>query len=221
MADAPIDLALTGPRLGGAMAVGAGPLSPRDRLALLLLDPGEEAEALWLCVAGGIRARLPAAGPAPLRAEGAHAADLLAAARAAARDDRLDVPPGGFGFDWLVAVTDRSGAGAEEEMREGLHGGGGLGVVIARGRRYALDLEARVLDLRAGRRIGTVTGHVDTQSRAGVAIGIFGGMGAAAPLILPMVEMPAGTTALAICDAFGRAVGDALVAATAARPAAP
>jgi hypothetical protein len=218
MADAPVDLALVGPRFGGAVAVGAGPLFPGDRLALLLLDPGPNADELWPCIAGGMRARLPSAGPAPLRPEAPRTAGLLAVARAAEADDRLAVPPAGLGYDWLVAVTDRSSSGPEEETSEGLHGGGALGVAIARGRRYALDLQARVLDLRAGRRIGTVGAHVDTRSRAGVAAGLFGGTGAAAPLILPMVELPAGTSALAICDAFGRAVGDALVAATAEAP---
>ncbi|WP_372619063.1 hypothetical protein [Falsiroseomonas sp.] len=215
----PIRLAAYGPELKGGLTHAAHPLGRRARLALLLLEPGLHALALRDCIGSGLQASLPTGlSPSPLLDDDTAAA-LAEVAQAALTDGPLPAFAGSLGFEWLVAVRDRSETTVEEPATETFGGSGGIGIARLGGHRYALDLQAMVVDLRGPARLGTLTARFETRSRSGIAAGIVGGGGAAAPFVTPVVMLPAGTTALAICDAFARAIAGALVEATAPAPA--
>jgi hypothetical protein len=223
MALDPLLLAMQGPSTGVALAVAGRPLGPDTRLAVLLRGEGAPAAALRHCVAEGMRARLPEGRPAPEEPDAAIGAQLLLLLEAEREDGRL--PPGGAGtgFDWLVTVEDATEASGGPGTRPVVQSGGSGGMIaIAVGQttQHHLLLRGAVHDLQRGWRLGHVTAAFDTEEGSMLVAGIAGGAGAAMPFVLPVIVMPGGTSAMAICTAFGRTLAEALVAATTPLPAA-
>lgn len=186
-----------------------------DRVVLVLRPRFADGDRIRACVEAALRPRLPAG------------VDLVAAdpARAAPWFDlapRTEDPPpewdGPPEEAWLVTLEDRSSvASGFERVAEGGGGGGGFGFAVGGGQvaRHHLEIEARVWDLRGRVPLGTVAARFDTRGGGYVVGGLIGGAGGGGaiilPYLLPVVVLPAGTSASSICTAFGTALGDALV----------
>lgn len=206
----PLQLAVSGPPLHLQLAETPRPLQPGERVGLVLLGSETPGQELRDCLLKGLKAGLPATS-SPVLPDPGIAPRLAALAEAASPGAALPPEAGGFGLDWLVAVRDRSEVSPEEEVSEGFGGQGAIGWMQGTDQRIRLLLEAQVLDLRAQRHWGVLTAEVETRRRSGMAAGIFGGAGAAAPFIMPVLILPAGSSPLAICEATGKAIGAALV----------
>jgi hypothetical protein len=208
----------------GAQVTAAGQaLAAGERIALVIRDTQLDPARLQRCIADGMRTRLPTPGPTVVSLE-PDAAARLAEALPTDLDAPLPEEMSGAGVEWAVVVRDASRRMATPEGGIGGHGTGSgamLGGYIGERVDYALSLEAAILDLRARRRLGRATAWYGAQGGGGIAAGIIGGGGFAMPFVLPIIRLPAGTSALAICNAFGRSLGEALVAAAGSAPVAP
>lgn len=209
----PLWLAMLGPRTISEL-VAARPIGPGDRLALLVMNPGEDAHALGACVVGGLRTHLRDRPPI---------VELTASerVRASIADEglprALPAASAQLGTEWLIVVTDRSVARLEQSSFSDLFGEHGLGLAHVTGTQYTLRLHGQLFDLRNADSLGVVTATFDTHGRSGLAVGIVGvPLSLAYPVALPIVHFPAGRNALAICDAFGRALADGLLRASGA-----
>ncbi|WP_270937295.1 hypothetical protein [Falsiroseomonas oryzae] len=220
----PIRFAARGPSISAAVAPATHPLGEGERIALVIRRTQLDPDRLHRCIADGMRARLPSPGAAVVALEPADAA-RLAAAVPTDLDAPLPEELAGFGVEWAVVVSDASTRVGTPER--GFGGGGGSGGAIIGGYvgervDYALSLGATILDLRERRRLGDATARCGARGGGGIAAGVAGAAGGSigiiVPFVLPIIRLPAGTSALTICNAFGRAIGDALVQAT--RPAA-
>ncbi|PWS36890.1 hypothetical protein DFH01_08330 [Falsiroseomonas bella] len=221
----PVRLAARGPSTNAQVTAAGRTLAEGERIVLVIRETQLDPDRLHRCIADGMRARLPASGPTVVALDPAGAARLSAAVPAdltAALPEEL----ARFGVEWAVVVRDGSTRVATPESGLDGYGGGGGGVIggyVGERVDYALSLEATILDLRERRRLGRATAWYAARGGGGIAAGIAGGGGGdvaiAVPFVLPIIRVPAGTSALAICNAFGRTIGDALVSAT-AQPAA-
>lgn len=212
----PMRLAARGPTVGAQMTAAGHALAAGERIALVIQETQLDPQRLQRCIADGMRTRLPTPGPTVVSLE-PEAAARLAAALPTDFDAPLPEEMTGAGVEWAVVVRDASRRVATPEGGIGGHGGssGGMfGGYIGERVDYALSLEATILDLRVPRRLGRATAWYGAQGGGGIAAGIIGGGGFALPFVLPIIRLPGGTGALAICNAFGRSLGDALVAAT-------
>jgi hypothetical protein len=84
-------------------------------------------------------------------------------------------------------------------------------------------LEGDVLDLRGRRHRGRVWTRFETKGGGYIFAGIVGGASGsgafALPFALPVLILPGGSSALAICSAFGRALADHLIERSPSAPA--
>lgn len=217
----PLRMAVYGPTTTASVAPAGHGLREGERIALVIRQTQVDPARLQGCIADAMRARLPAPGPALVTLDEAGAGRLLAGLPAEA-GAALAEDVSGLGADWAVVVRDASTRVATPERDFGGSSGGGggaLGVYAGQRVDYNLFLEATVLDLRERRTLGRATAWYGAQGGGGVAAGIIGGAGIILPFILPVIRLPAGTSAMAICDAFGRRIGEALVQATTPREA--
>lgn len=216
----PMRLAARGPTVGAQMTAAGHALAAGERIALVIQETQLDPQRLQRCIADGMRTRLPQPGPAVVALDEAAAA-RLAASLPAEQDAPLPEEVSVIGAAWAILVRDGSRRAATPESGFGGQGGGGgamLGGYVGERVDYALSLEAVILDLQARRRLGRATAWYAAQGGGGIAAGIIGGGGIALPFVLPIIRLPGGTSALAICNAFGRSLGDALVAATTPQP---
>lgn len=219
----PMRFASRGPMMGTQVTAAGHALAAGERIALVIQETQLDPARLQRCIADGMRTRLPTPGPTVVSLE-PEAAARLAAALPTDLDAPLPEEMRNAGVEWAVVVRDASRRVATPEGGIGGHGGssGGMfGGYIGERVDYALSLEGVILDLRTGRRLGRATAWYGAQGGGGVAAGIIGGGGIALPFVLPIIRLPAGTSALTICNAFGRSLGEALVAATAPAPVTP
>ena len=220
----PLRMAAYGPTTGAAVEPAGHALREGERIALVIRETQLDPARLHACIAAGMRPRLPSPGASIVALDEAGVARLLAALPSE-RDAALPEEVAALGVEWAVVVRDSSTRAATPERDFGGHGASGGGIIggyVGERVEYGLSLEAAILDLRARRRLGMATAWYAARGGGGVAAGIMaaagGGLAIAVPFILPVIRLPAGTTAMAICDAFGRAIGDALVKATTPQP---
>lgn len=223
----PMRFASRGPTMGTQVTAAGHALAAGERIALVIQETQLDPARLQRCIADGMRTRLPTPGPTVVSLE-PEAAARLAAALPTDLDAPLPEEVRGAGAEWAVVVRDASRRVATPEGGIGGHGGSSGGVFggyIGERVDYALSLEGVILDLRAGRRLGRATAWYGAQGGGGIAAGIAGAAGGSVgivvPFVLPIIRLPAGTSALTICNAFGRSLGEALVAATAPAPVTP
>ena len=212
----PLRMAAYGPTTGAAVEPAGHALREGERIALVIRETQLDPARLHACIAAGMRPRLPSPGASIVALDEAGVARLLAALPSE-RDAALPEEVAALGVEWAVVVRDSSTRAATPVRGfdgHGATGGGIMGGYAGERVHYNLLLEATILDLRARRRLGTATAYYWAEGGGGVAAGIIGGGGIILPFILPVVDLPAGTSAMAICDAFGRKIGDALVQAT-------
>ncbi|WP_237215315.1 hypothetical protein [Falsiroseomonas oryziterrae] len=201
--DDPVRLAIEGPAVRVEVLPAGRALGPTDRLGVIIVDARTDAVALTACISAGLRARLPRSGPTPqMLAEDAARAVVAALENAAPEGARLP-PDLAAGWDWLVLVRDRSESVAQPPHWETLRGQTHVTAAHVEGMRHALELEGRVIASSSGRQVAEVTSRFVTHARSGFGVGIVAGTGAGAPFALPVVEVPAGADAMAICNAFG------------------
>jgi hypothetical protein len=223
----PIRYTITGPGTSVQLADTGRAIEPGERLALVVSKPREDAARLAACVASGLASRLPGGQPAPIIPDAEAAARILSIIEPLARGPGLvqaggALPPAaaGLGFDWIVMAEDQSSqdanTGVDRTLVPGRPEPWRQEVRAGRTVVYRLALMATIFDLRGQRLRGTVDTYFDTQ---GGAYLIMSGTGMYAG-VAPMIEVPAGTGAMTICAAFGRAIGDVLQRATSpeARP---
>jgi hypothetical protein len=213
----PIRLAAQGPATNAQVIAAGRVLAEGERIALVIRETQLDPDRLHRCIADGMRTRLPSPGPAVVALDAASAGRLSAGVPT---DPALALPEemAGFGVEWAVVVRDASTRVATPESGLDGYGSGSGGVIggyVGERVDYALSIEATILDLRERRRLGRAMAWYAARGGGGIAAGIAGGGGIALPFVLPIVRVPAGTSALSICNAFGRAIGDALVSATA------
>jgi hypothetical protein len=216
-------------RLGACVADGLRSRLPGARPAAQVADP-ELAAQLQAWVAryetdrnAASAAPLPATAAAePTRRQAGTAAVAAASALAAPGNppSNMGVP----GVDWLVTVQDLTTENARWGLGPGVSGnssGSMIGIGGGRTTEHHLALRAEVFDVEGRRRAGSVTASFETRSGGYVVAGVAAGGGIALPFVLPIVVLPAGTGGLTLCSAVGRALGDALVRATAQPPEVP
>jgi hypothetical protein len=208
-----IRLARQGPDIQRDLRGPTRPAQAGERVVLLLQPRLADGERIRACVEAGLRARLPA-GIAVVGGDPAQGAAWVAATT-------TDAPPrpwpGPAEEAWLVVLEDHSSVTSGfERVAEGGGGGGGFGFAVGGGQvaRHRLAIEGRVWDLRGRLPLGTVAARFDTRGGGYVVGGLVGGAGGGGaiilPYLLPVVMLPAGTSATTICAAFAAALGDAL-----------
>lgn len=224
----PLAYAITGPGISRELTDTGQAIRPGDRLALVVVNPREDAARVAACVAAGIASQLPDGQPVPAIPDADAAARILATFEPLSRSPSLGpaagvLPPetGMPGFDWIVVIEDQSSrnvtTGMDTSPVPGRPEGDRFEARLGQTTVYHLALRGTIFDLRERRLRGTVQAHIDTQ---GGAYLIFSGRGTAGAFA-PMLEIPAGTGAMTICAAFGRAVGDALARTTPPETPAP
>lgn len=213
----PIRLAAQGPSTNAQVTAAGRGLAEGERIALVIRETQLDRDRLHRCITDGMRARLPAPSPAVVALDPASAA-RLSAVTAIGPTQALPEEMDGFGVEWAVLVRDASRASSDHRTRSvveaDIAGSGFLGGASERRTSYRLELEATILDTKARRRLGWVTAVHFTEGSSEVMAGLAVLGGLPVPAVLPIIRLPAGTSALAICNAFGRAIGDALVSAT-------
>ena len=209
----PLRLAARGPGTGAWVVQTERPMQVGDRIALVVLASEVDEARLRRCVQQGIEARLPRPGPQIVALEAEAAGRLAAALAVVPRPATLPEEVAALGADWAVTVRDVSTHSARSDS-EPIVAEGGVGYYAGERTDHALRLQGEVVDLRGRRRLGEAMAWYDARGGGGVAAGIAGGGGIIFPFIMPVVRLPAGTSAMAICNAFGRTIGDALVKAT-------
>lgn len=215
-----VRFATQGPAVDAGLPGVARPAEAGDRLVLLTPPGGQDATRLRNCVAHALRARLPEAVELAVPEAAEEAA--LRAILAQPEPPRTPQP----GDAWLVVVRDLSDtqSGYEqvyERLDSTTSAARTFGFAAGGGQvsRHHLQLEGRVWDWRSRTPVGSVTVQFDTHGGGYVIGGVFGGVstidmrGGIMPFLVPVVVLPAGTTAMSICTAFGRALGDGLAAA--------
>jgi hypothetical protein len=214
----PMRLASEGPATASEVVRAARPMRAGDTVGLAVLETSVDRARLHRCIAGGIASRLPA-GVALVSLDEARFAALTAAASSG--QEALPDAIVEAGADWAILVRDVTRQSSSTGSRLIEDRGGSLGVLGGTETTYELRLDAVLADLRARRAVGRATASYAARGSEQVAAGIasfVSGTGLAVPFVLPIFRLPAGTTAMAICYAFGRSVADALVSA-AAQPA--
>jgi hypothetical protein len=207
-------LATRGPEIRGGLQSPTRPAAAGDRVVLVLQPRLADGERIRACVEAGLRRRLPA-GIEVVGTTAERAAPWLGRT-----PDSAAAPPAWPGpaeEAWLVAIEDRSSVTSGFERvaeAEGTGGGFAFGVGGGHVARHHLEIEGRVWDLRGRVPLGTVVARFDTRGGGYVIGGLVGGAGGGGaiilPYLLPVVVLPAGTSASAICAAFGEALGTAL-----------
>jgi hypothetical protein len=221
----PIRLAARGPSTHADVQRALRPLQPDDAVGLAVAETRVDRARLEGCVASGMRARLPAGVTiVVLDAERGAAMAELAAQQGAWPAEAAPA----IGVPWGVLVrdsTDQLSQSRVEPFGAGGSGGGIFGLSLGQTTDYTLRLQAELLDLRAGQRLGSAGAFYAAHGGGALVAGIAGGAGGsvafAVPFVLPVIRLPAGTSAMAICEAFGRAIGDGLVRATTPAPEQP
>jgi hypothetical protein len=211
-----------GPQIVSSVTAAERPLRPDDRLVLIVANPRADADRVRTCVAAGLAGRLPERRPAPSTPQPEVAARLLPLLDSFRSDPPANAPHPAlpsevamFDADWLIVMEDRTGPLARTSSdieatvrgRVGYTYGFGVGPFLG----YTLALRGDIFDLRARRRLGSVSAAFDTFAGQYVVVAS-GGLAAA---ILPVIRPPVGTTAMAICEAFGQVLGTALLRAAA------
>jgi hypothetical protein len=212
----PIRLAREGAATTGGLVPVERALAASDRIALFVGGEQRDAETLRHCIARAVASRLPGGGPVPMKPDADAAVRLAAMVSTAEPGGPLPARVAAEGFDWLISVRDATTTSSVPIRNFGFDNAfqGAIGGAVGEQTEYHLSLFARVFDGRSGRALGTLGAYHDTRSSSGVSAGVVA-IFVPIPFFVPFAELPAGTSAMAICDAFGRAVGDALVAATA------
>ena len=209
-----------GPAVAGTVVAAERPLRPEDRLALIVVNPGPDANRLRTCVADGLASRLPGRRPAPMAPEAEVAARLLPLLDPFRPDPPAGAPHGllpaevaMFGFDWLIVMEDQTaplgGTSSDVEARVRARVGPDYAFGVGPFEGYRLALRGEIFDLQARRRLGSLSASFDTVGGQYVLIARGGFQSA----ILPVIRPTAGTTAMTICEAFGQVLGDALLRA--------
>ena len=219
-------LATRGATIGGDLRPPARSAEAGERVVLVLRPRLADGDRIRACVEAALRRRLPAGlKVVPASAEqGGPWLDVEPGSAAA-----IPAWPGPPEEAWLVALEDRSRAASGfEPVAEGSGGGGGgFGFAVGGGHvsRHHLEIEGRVWDLRGRVPLGAVRASFDTRGGGYVVGGLVGGAASGGaivlPYLLPVVVLPAGTSASAICTAFGEALGNALTDAWRRAAAAP
>lgn len=220
----PVRLAAQGPATSAQLTRATRPLQAGDTVALVVQETSLDRGRLEQCIAAGIRSRLPSG--VTLVALDAPRATTLGAL-VSAREVELGQEATALGAEWAVLVRDATAQHSASDSGFFADGGGGGGVVGVQGGTditYSLRLEGLLLDLRGQRRLGQASAVYSAHGGGRIAAGIVGmgggGGGIVLPFVLPIIRLPGGTSAMAICNAFGRSVADALVRAAATPPAA-
>lgn len=211
----PVDavrLASRGPTIEHDVTIIGRPLAAGERIALMIRETQLDPARLQRCIAEGMRTRLPSPGPEVVALDEA-AARRLVAALPADPQAALPLAADEVGAEWALVVRDTSRRAARPES--GVAAAGAMmAAVVGEHADYALALEAAMLDLRARRPLGRATASYAASGGSGIAVGIALAAGIPVPIVLPLVAPPAGTSALTICDAFGRSLAEALLVAT-------
>jgi hypothetical protein len=208
-------LASARPGTESTLVRAARPLRAGDTVGLAVLETTLDRARLKRCIAGGMTARLPD-GVALVSLDETRVVPLAAAPSSGQGD--LPEAVASVDADWAVLVRDVTQRSSSSGSRLIEDRGGSFGVLGGTETTYQLRLDAVLLDLRARRGLGQASASYVARGSEQVAAGIASfasGTGFAVPFVLPILRLPAGTSAMAICDAFGRAVGEALVAAAA------
>lgn len=204
------ELATVGPEVLPQLQRDRRQLSPADRIALQLRGETPDPAALQACILRGLVPALPPGQPEP-----------------AWIPDETQPALRAEGYGWLAVVEDHTTTGPVDVHAMPLTagaGGLGFGFNTAHPTGFHLNLEAALTDLRSNRRAGSITARYEAFEQHEVVIAIVGGAGGALPLIIPASHLPGGRDAMAICEAFGRVIGRALMQANepdAARDAEP